>query len=410
MITHSTANLGLRTRFLLCVTLAAMTPVVAAAENTNREAPPSPIVTGNTEFALDLYQQLRTSDGNLVLSPYSISTALAMTYAGARTTTAAQMADVLHFSPDQPSFHAAFSSLQSETKDASTGSSCRLEIANALWGQEGEPFLKDFLGLVRDSYQATFRELDFARATEQARRTINSWIADQTHGRIEELLAPSDLDAAAALVLTNAIYFKGTWANRFSERATLETQFFVSKEKTVKVSMMTQGAQFGFARVGDVDVLELPYEGDRLSMVVVLPIEQDGLERVERSLDAERLTGWVDALEQHLVQVRLPRFKMDVSFDLSRTLAAMGMPEAFTSKADFSGMNGAKDLFLSVVRHEAEIEVNEEGTEASAATAVIAKRRASSAMFNANHPFLFLVRDRHTGSILFLGRVVDPKG
>ena len=393
----------------VCSSLLSAWPTVTlagAAENDTRA-----VVAGNTEFALDLYAKLRNEDGNLFLSPYSISTALAMTYAGARGNTATQMADVLHFSLEQERLHPAFAALESSVKAAGDGSNCTLHVANALWGQQGYGFLDGFLALNRKHYGAGFREVDFVQAAEQARQTINTWVAKQTQQIIKELLRKGDLDPADVLVLTNAIYFKGDWASRFDRQHTQDAPFRISETKQVVVPMMRQFQEFPFASGDDLDVLELPYDGDRLSMVVLLPKQVDGLATVEASLSRENLERWLGRLRQQAVRVSLPRFKLDFRADLAKTLAGLGMTDAFSgSKADFSGMTGRRDLFIGLVIHQAQVDVNEEGTEAAAATAVKMKRGPAPAEFVANHPFLFLIRDKQTGSILFLGRVLNPKG
>jgi serine protease inhibitor len=369
------------------------------------------VADGNTEFALDLYARLRTADGNLFLAPHSLSTALAMTYAGARGETERQMADVLHFSLEQERLHPAFAALESSIKAAGNDPGCSLHVANALWGQQGYGFLEEFLALNRKHYGAGFHEVDFLRAAEQARKKINSWVADQTELMIMELLRKGDVDPADALVLVNAIHFKGGWACRFDAQRTQDAPFRISATEEVGVPMMSQFREFPFAAGDELDVLELPYEGDRLSMVFLLPKKIDGLAAVEKSLKKENLDRWLGRLHPQPVRVSLPRFALDSKFDLKKTLEALGMIDAFDGgKADFSGMTGRRrDLFIGMVIHEARVEVDEEGTEAAAATAVKMKRGGPPASFTADHPFLFLVRDRQTGSILFLGRVMHPK-
>jgi serpin B len=369
------------------------------------------VAEGNTEFALDLYARLRKENGNLFLSPYSISMALAMTYGGARGETARQMADVLHFSLEQKRLHPAFAELESSLKAADGGSGCRLDVANALWGQQGYGFLDEFLTLTKKHYNAGSREVDFVGAPEQARQVINTWVAEQTRQMIRELLRKGDLDAADVLVLTNAIYFKGDWASRFDKERTANGSFRIGENDEVIVPMMHQLGQFAFAAGDELDVLELPYDGDRLSMVFLLPKKVGGLAGLEESLNRENLGLWLGRLREQPVRVSLPRLKLAFRIDLARTLEAMGMTDAFSGgKADFSGMTGRRGLFIGMVMHEARVEVNEEGAEAAAATAVKMKRGAPPATFVADHPFLFLIRDKQTGSILFIGRVVNPMG
>ncbi|MBU0638883.1 MAG: serpin family protein [Planctomycetes bacterium] len=369
----------------------------------------SVLVTGNTQFALDLYDQVRSEEGNLFFSPYSISTALAMTYAGARGETARQMSDVLHLPPDQVGLHPAFAALEARVKAAGSDAHCALHVANSLWGQQGYGFLDEFLSLNKQHYGAAFHEVDFVGAPEEARRRISAWIAEQTQQLIKEMLRPGDLDTDDVLALVNALYFKGDWASQFDPRHTENAPFHASAKSTVEVPMMSQTAQFARATTGQLEILELPYAGERLSMVVLLPKERDGLAAVEKALSADNLARWLGELRPRTVRVGLPRFKLDLRVDLTLTLAGMGMPDAFSAgKADFSGMTGGRDLFIGMVLHQARIDVNEEGTEAAAATVVKMKRSAIPDAFVADHPFLFLIRDTRTGSILFLGRVVKP--
>jgi serpin B len=382
-------------------------PNVVRAQTTEEDQPA--LVAGNTQFALDLYARLRTQDGNLFLSPYSISTALAMTYAGARGETERQMADVLHFTLEQEQLHPAFAALGSSVKTAGNGSGCTVHVANSLWGQQGYGFLAEFLALNRKHYGAGFREVDFVNATERARQTINTWVAQQTQQIIKELLQKGQLDPADVLVLANAIYFKGDWVTKFDPQRTQDAPFQISATDQVVVPMMQQFGRFAFAAADELDLLELPYAGERLSMVLLLPKKVDGLPALEQSLSRENLDQWLGRLRQQSVRVSLPRFTLGSRFDLTRTLAAMGMPDAFSGAADFSGMTGRQDLFIGLVVHEAKVVVNEEGTEAAAATAVKMKRGAPPPSFTADHPFLFLIRDKQTGTILFMGRVVNPE-
>jgi len=388
------------------LTLAAPNALLAGSADAN----PETIVRGNTEFALDLYANVRDEPGNLFFSPYSISTALAMTYAGARGETESQMADILHFSLGQEKLHSAFEALLSADRQATSGTpGSQLHVANALWGQKNFGFLKPFLDLTQRYYGAGLREVDFAHALEQTRQTINEWVEAQTNEKIKELLRESDLDAMTALVLTNAIYFKGDWATQFDSKVTQDRPFRISQDDDVAVPMMYQLGKFQFAAHNDVSVLELPYEGDHLSMVLLLPKETAGLAALEKSLTTHKLDQWLGSLRESPVRVSLPRFKLDTRVDLKNTLQTMGMTDPFSpAEADFTGMAPQRGLFIGKVIHQAQVDVNEEGTEASAATAVVIKKGAM-ASFVADHPFLFLIRNNQTGSILFMGRVVNPK-
>jgi len=369
------------------------------------------VVPGNTEFALDLYGRLRSEEGNLFLSPYSISTALAMTYAGARGETARQMADVLHFTLEPARLHPAFGTLEATIHEAGASPGCTVSLANALWGQQGDGFLEEFLALNRRCYGAGFHEVDFSGAVEEARKTINVWVEEQTEKLIRELLHKGDLDPSPSLVLTNAIYFKGLWKRPFDPQKTADAPFHTDAAHTVTVPMMMQTEAFHVARHDELDVLEMPYGGNRLAMVVLLPTAVDGLPAVEKLLSAKQLERWLsEGRREEFVHVRIPRCKLDFRAGLAGTLKALGMTDAFGRSADFSGMNGQRDLFIGNVIHQAKVDVNEEGTEAAAATAVTMLKGPPPARFVADHPFLFLIRDTQTGTILFIGRVVNPAG
>lgn len=369
------------------------------------------LAKGNNQFALDLYTKLKNAPGNLFVSPYSVSTALAMTYAGARGQTEKNMAATLHFDLSPEQLHPAFASLMHGIqKDVSEGGN-QLNIANALWAQMGEKYLESFLELTRRYYGAGFREVDFRRAAETARLTINKWVEEQTKGKITDLIKGGMLDEAS-LVLTNAIYFKGVWAAQFKKDQTRDDPFTVTLDKVVTVPIMHQTSEFGYLQGEGFQALELPYAGERLSMIVLLPAREDGLPALEKQLSCKNLDHWIAGLRKQEVILSLPRFKMTCEFRLDETLKAMGMANAFSPGADFSGMDGKRELFIGAVVHKAFVDVNEEGTEAAAATAVIMLRSAQGAhhapVFRADHPFLFLIRDVRTGSILFMGRIVNP--
>ncbi len=369
------------------------------------------VVAGNTRFAIDLYRRLRAAEGNLFFSPYSISTALAMTFAGAGSTTRQQMAATLHFMADGQQLHPAFSSLQTQLKGEQGKGRIALSIANALWVERDFSLLKQFTGLTGRYYEASVQQVDFSRDTEKSRRTINAWVEEQTKNKIQELLKPGVLDSATRLVLTNAIYFKGNWAHRFKADRTTEEQFWTEPGTAVTVPMMNGQDEFGYLEDETLQVLEMPYVGDSLSMIVLLPRTVDGLKGLEDIFSAEELTARLDGIRKREVRVCMPKFTMTAQFELAKTLGAMGMPEAFSEAADFSGMTGRKELYISAVVHKAFVVVNEEGTEAAAATGVAMRATATLApppLFRADHPFIFLIRHKPSGSILFLGRVTRP--
>jgi serpin B len=387
-------------------------PIALAEPAPNATPNLGPIVKGNTEFALELYNQLRKQqDGNLFLSPYSISTALAMTYAGARGQTAEQMQKTLHF-PAGEGLHPLMGALIRQINDADNPRrGYKLTTANALWGQKGYPFLDAFVQLNKRDYGAGLKEVDFIRAAEAARGEINKWVEKETNDKIKDLMKPGTVTSDTRLVLTNAIYFKGDWASKFKKDLTKDAPFQKASGK-VNVPMMHQKARYKYAEAPDLQALEMPYVGKELSMVVLLPKKADNLAAVEKGLTPEALGKWLGQLREHEVEVFLPRIKVTAEFQLRPTLSAMGMPAAFEAGADLSGIDGGKgSLAISAVVHKAFVDVNEEGTEAAAATGITIEPTAVRIVpvFRADHPFVFLIRDNRSGSILFLGRLSDPQ-
>jgi len=380
------------------------------------EAELTTLVSGNSTFAFDLYQALRDEDGNLFYSPYSISLALAMTYAGARGETAQQMADTLHFTLSQDRLHPAFNSLDLEFSQRGQGAKgkdeggFRLNVANAIWGQRDYHFLATFLDVLAENYGAGLRVLDFTKEPEKSRIIINDWVSDETEGRIEDLLPPGSIGAPTRLVLTNAIYFNAAWQYPFDENATRDGLFHLLDGGEVTVPMMKQKKSLGYTEGDGYQAVELPYDGRELSMVILLP-QAGQFDTFEKSLDAQRVDDIIKNLESSQVLLTMPRFEFESSFSLKETLPAMGMLDAFSGNADFSGMTGNRDLFISDVVHKAFVSVDEAGTEAAAATAVIMVTGAppgATVEVTIDHPFIFLIRDIETGAILFMGRVVNP--
>ncbi|MDW8221530.1 MAG: serpin family protein [Gemmatales bacterium] len=369
------------------------------------------VAQANADFAFDLYHKLRERKGNVFFSPFSISTALAMTSAGARGNTLAQMEKTLHFPFEQKRLHEAFGWLLQHTR---SGKGYQLHVANALWCQEGVPFREEFLSLNDKYYGAKPFAVDYINNTEQARRAINEWVEKQTQNKIKELIKPGVLGSLTRLVLTNAIYFKGDWAIKFDPAKTREEPFFVSLKESVKVPMMYQSGQFAFFREAGVRGIELPYAGKDVTMVLFVTDKLDGLAEFEKSLSAEKLQQWLSKLRMvNDVEVFLPRFRVTSEFQLDEELKALGMKDAFeAAQADFSGISPeaqSQKWHISAVVHKAFVEVNEEGTEAAAATGVVIKAVALPPSFRADRPFFFLIRDKRTNSILFMGRVVDPR-
>jgi serpin B len=390
------------------------TVIVLADDPAQLKADGPTLVKGNTAFACDLYARLRNKDGNFFSSPYSISTALAMTYSGARGQTAAQMAKVMHFTLPEERFHPAAGALVRDLTGADKKRGYQLSVANSLWGQKNYGFLDEFLKLNRSCYGAGLQEVDFIGAREEARQAINAWVEKQTQDKIKELLKPNHLSDATRLVLTNAIYFKAEWDRKFYHEATRDAPFQVSAQRKVNVPTMHMLASFPYLDGGTFDMLELPYKNGDLSMQILLPKKLDGLANLEKSLTADKLAEWQQKLRASQVLLSLPKFKMTSQFELADPLQAMGMTLAFQpTQADFSGMNGGSEpLFISAIVHKTFVDVNEEGTEAAGATAVVMKAGSAPPRkeieFRVDHPFVFLIRDNRSGSILFLGRVVDP--
>ncbi len=385
-------------------------PVCILAGASAPAAETGAVAAGNNAFATNLYAKLGEGEGSLFFSPFSISTALAMTHAGARGQTAEQMAKTLHFDLPQDRLHPTMGGLVRQLNEAGKQKGAKLIVANALWGHRDCAFLKPFLATNDRHYGAGLRRVDFT-SPETARATINGWAADRTNKLIPELIPPGVLNALTRLVLTNAIYFKGTWRTQFEPKRTRELPFTLATGDKVQTPMMHQTAHFGYTEARGWQALELPYQGRELSMVVVLPRAHDGLPELEKVFTARFVAERLRARSQKVV-VALPKFKLESSFNLNKVLSAMGMVDAFTMKADFSGMTRSTDLFITAVVHKAVVDVNEEGSEAAAATAVVPAptNGGKRVSFRADHPFLFLIRHNPTGSILFLGRVANPKG
>jgi serpin B len=380
----------------------------APAQNPDRAA----AVAGSNAFATDLYARLRSRPGNLFFSPESISTAFAMAWAGARGQTAAEMAHVFHYTLPPDRLHPAMGALLAAMNAPHDG--FELHVADALWAQHDESFLQSYLKLVQSAYGAGLRQVDFKSSPEGVRATINQWVEKETRDRIKDLLPPGSVTPITRLVLTNAIYFKGAWVDPFDKRATRTDPFHVSSSQSVQAPFMHRNAAYRYYDGGTFQALELPYKGNELSMVVLLPSKTDGLSSLENSFNAAAVTRWIEKLQfANKVILSLPRFTMTQQFDLNSSLAAMGMPQAFTAQADFSGMTGQRGFLISAAVHKAFVDVNETGTEAAAATgiamaATAMRQEPPPIIFNADHPFLFMIRDTKSGSILFLGRVVDP--
>ena len=397
-----------RFRIVLLIFFIATGGQTNAEENTMVEK----MVLNNSSFAVGLYSHLKQIDGNLFFSPFSISAALAMTYAGAREKTANQMATALHFDQEPNQLHLSMGELISRLNAVQKESEVDLSVANAIWAQKGYQFLDEFFRVVQQSYQTDLNQVDFTTAADAARQAINRWVEEQTHQKIKDLIPPGVLNALTRLVLVNAIYFKGFWDTQFKPEDTQEMAFWLSAETNVRVPMMHQEHQFGYWENEWLQMLEMPYKDEALSLIVLLPREKTEISVLEQKLTVENLMRWQGQLRKQKIELFFPKFKIEVQFNLGQTLSAMGMPDAFDpNRADFSAMIGKKDLFISAVIHKAFVEVNEEGTEAAAATGVVVGVTSippPSPIFKADHPFVFFIRENASGSILFLGRVLDP--
>ncbi len=374
---------------------------------------------GDAAFAARLYGQLRGGRGNLFFSPASVRLALAMAYAGARGPTATEMQHALAL-PAGDAAHDGFAALLghfAELGRASEGHQRSvLRVVNRLWAQSGYHFLPPFVARLRDSYRAPLAELDFHKDPEAGRAAINRWVSEQTEKKIPELLARGLVERETRMVLTNAVYFKAQWSEPFYTTNTAPEPFFVDGKKPANAPMMHRTDHMRVGAIDSGQILELPYGDGELVMDVVLPAKKDGLPALEAQFAAGALPRWLGRLAGGTrVQLTLPRFRSSASFSLGEALSALGMPTAFRFPgADFSGMDGGRDLYIGVVVHQAMVDVDENGTEAAAATAVLMKAGAAMpadkpVVFRADHPFLYVIRDPVADVILFAGRLVDPR-
>jgi serpin B len=394
-------------------------------ELTNPPGPPpgsqQRIVEANNQFAFDLYTRLAKDPGysgeNLFFSPFSISSALAITYEGARGETADEIREVFYFPSDSAMMRGGYQAIIAGINNGS--SVYQFRTANALWAEQTYPFLPEYITVADQMYGAKATNLDFITKPDDSRVTINQWVEDQTNDKIKDLIPAGSIDSLTRLVITNAVYFKGTWEKQFNETDTSVEDFRTGKGTTIRVPMMQRtdkNATYGYTETANLQVLRMPYESDtgkHLSMVILLPRDED-LAALEQSLSAERIAELQENLTTRRVKVYFPKFTMETKYLLPKTLSAMGMPTAFTSNADLSGMDGTRNLYIGDVIHQAFVDVNEEGTEAAAATAVIIQRAMATEgppipVFRADHPFLFLIQDDETGLILFMGRVEHPE-
>jgi serine protease inhibitor len=396
-------------------------------EETEKPKDEPPIHLGNitsfgdavNAFSFDIFKKFLNdtqNEGNVFTSPYSIFTALAMTYEGAKGTTADEMKKVLNIEQNNESFHEYMQSLYQYLNN---NKDYNISTANALWIKEGYPFLDEYKNLILTYYGGNSTEMNFSNP-ERAAKIINGWIENKTHNLIKNLISSGNIDPVlTALILTNAIYFKGTWQVQFDEKNTTERPFEISKEESVNVETMRfigTKDQFNYTENEMMQVLELPYTGNEISMTILLPKEGYTIQDIIRSMNHENYKELIDSMNNTELDVYLPKFTIETPvYNLNTYLIGLGMPTAFTGDADFSGMNGFGQLCISGVLHKAFIKVNEEGTEAAAATAVImvtsaypGQNTSQRIVFDADHPFIFLIQHKTTGTILFMGEITDP--
>jgi serpin B len=391
-----------------CVARAQLTPIVHERAPLTDDV--RAVAGSNNQFAVDIFRELSAAKAgqNVLVSPLSISTALAMTYTGARGETARQMADALHFTLPDDRLHAAFGDLLADLGAERQG--YELSIANRLFGQQAFGFKPPFLQTLSGDYAAPLEALDFESMPDDARVHINNWVSERTQDRILDLLPQGSIDNATRLVLTNAIYFNGEWKSKFKKEATREAPFYLTGNSQTQASLMYQKEEFHYGRFGDVQILEMPYVGGDVSMVVLLPDAVNGLPALEASLSAESLDTQLAALQETEVEVYLPKFTFKSEFELPDALQTLGITDLFVpGVADLTGMADA-ELYVTRAIHKTFIDVNEEGTEAAAATGItigVTSVPPPPPVFRADHPFLFALRDRHTGSLMFLGRVME---
>lgn len=366
------------------------------------------VVSANNEFAFDMYLKLSEEDGNMFISPWSIYTALSMTYEGARGNTADEMREVLHLHDNDTSRRIVHKGLAESINE---DSDVELNTANAIWPQEDYNILPEYVGIIEDVYKGKATEVDYVNDPDGSRNMINDWVEEKTNDKIVDLIPPGAINPDVRFVLTNAIYFKGDWKYQFDEDLTEERDFYLDAGGSVEVPMMQMtgtGEEFGYIENDYLQMLELPYDGEKVSMFILLPKGVD-LATMESHLSDDEFMRLKDDMGDTEIDITIPKFELDTKYELKDPLIEMGMVDAFYG-ADFSGITGSPDLFISRVIHQGFVDVNEEGTEAAAATAVIMEVSSvgGDLEFTADHPFMFIIQDNDTGNILFMGRVTDP--
>lgn len=367
----------------------------------------------NNQFGFELlrtFQKAEHSDANIVVSPFSITSALRMVLAGARGETASEIMSTLHLTADGSANHIEYSALSNSLAESAAEGESILRFPGRLWGSPGPDYQPTFLAVLRQTFGAELFVLNFAGGPDRAVREINRWIAEQTSGHIRDLASPQMINSDTTLLLTNAVYFRGQWLRPFFVESTVEHPFRVARDVTETVQMMRQSGQFRYLKTDDLELLNLPYRGDRLSLVVILPSDPETLTELVARMNADRIRSLLTRAEITSVDVSLPKFSAATSCSLKERLMHLGMTQAFGSTADLSAMTGKSNLYLTDVAHQTFISVDEFGTEAASATGVLIAKSADEPMasFVADHPFLFLLIDQKTGTILFQGRIQHP--
>ena len=389
--------------------------IILAAARQLGATPPEPdrLTRGLNQFAIEAYAKLARTAENVIYSPFSISSALSMLLAGAGGQTAHEIAAVLHQADSDPSRDAALAKLVDQLTQAANVNGTELLNANGLWADENFRLQSEFRRTMLSLYRAPMVSLDFWSNPENARREINEWTASHTRGKIGELFGPGAFDRGTRLVLSSATYFCGKWQLAFPPQGTRPAPFHLAGGGTVETPFMNRSGRFGYAETNSLEILEMKYADGSLALDVLLPKPPASSDDIEKKLNAESMGAWMGSLESRTVEVALPKFRTDSEFSLREVLAGLGMPAAFSAAADFSRIDGRRDLFLSQVMHKAFVDISEEGTEAAAATGMavnlVALAVPQHTVFRADHPFIFLIRDTRSGLILFAGRLMHPR-
>jgi serpin B len=396
------------------IILAGSFVVIGSCARTSRQNV-GPLAPGNNSFAVDLYGRLRHKPGNILFSPLSLSAALGMTYAGAAGQTADEIARVMHFNLGRERLNAAFGELLETWHDKERARNFQISIAKALWLQKGCSLHADFQNSLQNQYRAHIESVDFASDPAQARRTIDTWITKETRGKITQIVPAMNLSRDALLMVTTALYLKAPWSTGFQEAQTKTETFWVAEDQSVQTPLMHRVKEHAsYGENADCQMLQLLCtSSSRLSVVFLLPRQRNGLARLEQTLSASRLQDWLGSMKDYEVDVVLPRFKVTAQYDVKDELQQMGVARAFVPDADFSGVSSARPLYLFAIAHKAFLDLNEQGIEAAAASGEVLGpndgEQAKPAVFRADHPFMFLIRNYRDGNILFLGRLVNPK-